>query len=206
MKIRKNNRTKEQGAETKKQLYACAEELFRMHDYQDVSIETITSMAGVTKATFYVHFESKDALLLEMLIDYVEKMDTQYKDFLDSLPDDMASDAVMLTLVDKIVALMTDQLGCDNMRAVYRGQLSRTMNTEAVKGYSRKLYSIFQEVLERGMQRQEFSIELQPEALTRHFVLAMRGLTYEWCIRYPDFDLKQEAAEHIRLLLRGICV
>lgn len=205
MKKRKNNRTKEQGAETKKQLYACAEELFRAHDYQNVSVEAITSMAGVTKGTFYVHFESKDALLLELMMDYVKRMDTQYKAFLDGLPDEMASADVMLALVNQIVELMTDQLGCDNIRAVYGLQLSGTVNMEAVKGYGRSLYALFQEVLERGVRRQEFMTELSTEALTRHFVMAIRGLTYEWCIRYPDFDFMEEASVHIRLLLKGIC-
>ncbi len=204
METRKNNRTKEQGAETKKQLYACAEELFRVHDYQDVSVEAITRMAGVTKGTFYVHFESKDALVLELIMAHVERMDTQYKAFLEGLPDEMASADVMLAFVDRIFDLLTTQLGCDNMRAVYRQLLSGTVNMEAVKGYSRDLYALIREVLERGIRRQEFVSELSLEALTRHFVMAIRGLTYEWCIRYPDFNLKQVAAEHIRLLLKGL--
>jgi benzoyl-CoA reductase/2-hydroxyglutaryl-CoA dehydratase subunit BcrC/BadD/HgdB len=72
------------------------------------------------------------------------------------------------------------------MRAVYRQLLSGTVNMEAVKGYSRDLYALIREVLERGIRRQEFVSELSLEALTRHFVMAIRGLTYEWCIRYPD--------------------
>ena len=174
------------------------------HDYQSVSVESITRMAGVTKGTFYVHFESKDALLLEMIMDYVNRMDTQYEAFLESLPNEMPTADVMLALVDKIIALMTEQLGCENMKAVYQMQLSDKVNMDAVKGYSRKLYGLFQTVLERGIKRQEFVSDLSQEALTRHFVMAIRGLTYEWCIRYPDFDLRKEATVHFRLLLDGI--
>jgi len=206
LKKRENNRTKEQGEETKKLLYACAQELSREYDYQNISVEAITRMAGVTKGTFYVHFESKDALLLEMMMDYAKRMDTQYEAFLESQPDEMASANLMLALVDNIIALMTDQLGCENMKSVYQLLLNGKVNMEAVKGYGRKLYGLFQKVLERGIRRQEFVSDLPPEALTRHFVLAIRGLTYEWCIRYPDFDLKQAASEHFRLMLRGICV
>ncbi len=204
MKIRKNNRTKEQGAETKKQLYACAKELFRVQDYQNVSVEAITRMAGVTKGTFYVHFESKDALLLELATEHVQRMDTQYRAFLEGLPDEMASADVMLAFVGKIVALLTAQFSCDDMRAVYRMQLSSSINMDAVKGYNRELYALFREVLEKGIRRQEFMCELPPEVLARHFVMAIRGLTYEWCIRYPDFDFQKEAYEHFRLLLAGI--
>ncbi|MEA4932329.1 MAG: hypothetical protein VB071_01865 [Lawsonibacter sp.] len=75
---------------------------------------------------------------------------------------------------------------------------------ESVTGYERRIYTFFQKVLERGIQQGEFNTALSPEALSRHFVMAIRGLTYEWCIRYPDFDFKQEALTHFRLLLEGI--
>jgi len=120
------------------------------------------------------------------------------------LPDEMASADVMLAFVGEIAALLTAQFSCDDMRAVYRMQLSSSVNMDAVKGYNRELYALFREVLEKGIRRQEFRSELPPEVLARHFVMAIRGLTYEWCIRYPDFDFQKEACEHFRLLLEGI--
>lgn len=205
MTVRKNNRTKEQGAETKKLLYKCADQLFRQGDFKDVSVETITRMAGVTKGTFYVHFESKDALYVELFAAYAERMDVQYEAFLDTLPPEMSSGDIMLTFVEKIIDLMTAQIGYDRLRTVYRLQLTSTMDMDVVMGYGRKLYTLFKEVLERGIQQEEFKTALSLEALTRHFVMAIRGLTYEWCIRYPDFDFKQEAVAHFRMLLYGIC-
>jgi hypothetical protein len=35
-------------------------------------------------------------------------------------------------------------------------------------------------------------------------MMAIRGITYEWCIRYPDFDYKEEALRHFEILLAGI--
>lgn len=204
MTVRNNNRTKEQGAETKRLLYKCADQLFGQHDFKDVSVDAITRMAGVTKGAFYVHFESKDALYVELFSAYAERMDAQYKAFLDSLPTEMSSGDMMLAFVEKIIELMTAQIGYDRLRTVYRLQLTNTMDTEVVMGYGRRLYALFSEVLERGIRRGEFKTELSTEALTRHFVMAIRGLTYEWCIRYPNFDFKQEAMAHFRLLLDGI--
>ena len=34
--------------------------------------------------------------------------------------------------------------------------------------------------------------------------MAVRGITYEWCIRDSDFDLKEQAREHIGLLMGGL--
>ena len=81
MTVRKNNRAKEQGAETKKLLYECADQLFQQRNFADVSVEAITRMAGVTKGTFYVHFASKNALYVELFSAYAERMDAQYEAF-----------------------------------------------------------------------------------------------------------------------------
>jgi len=36
--------------------------------------------------------------------------------------------------------------------------------------------------------------------------MAIRGVSYEWCIRYPNFDLKEQAVAHCLLLIEGITV
>ncbi len=73
LKKRKNNRTKQQGAETRKLLYACAEKLFQEYDYQNVSVESITRMARVTKCTFMCILNSR-----KILIFLKEKPDGHY--------------------------------------------------------------------------------------------------------------------------------
>ena len=81
--------------------------------------------------------------------------------------------------------------------------LSGTAGTEAVKGYGRELYALVYSILEKGLRSGEFTSSLPPETLSRHFVMAIRGVSYEWCVRYPDFDLREQAMEHIRLLIEG---
>lgn len=49
----------------KGRLVAVAIELFYTHGFQAVGIDRILREAGVTKTTFYKHFESKDALMVE---------------------------------------------------------------------------------------------------------------------------------------------
>lgn len=204
MTAKKNNRTKAQGAETKLQLYRCAEELLLQRDYQEISIESITKMAGVSKGTFYVHFESKDALYVSIFSQYVETLDAQYEQFLAALSPEMPAYDKLLALVAGIIDRMTAQIGYETMKNLYRLQISKTVNTEVVNGRNRRLYGLFEQVLESGIRQGDFVSTLSVEALTRHFVMAIRGLTYEWCIRDVDFDLKQKADTHFRLLLNGI--
>ncbi|MEL7654546.1 MAG: hypothetical protein AAGU75_01410 [Bacillota bacterium] len=60
------------------------------------------------------------------------------------------------------------------------------------------------DVLGRGVEQGEFDTGLSIDDLTKHFVMAIRGLVYEWCIRYPDFDLRGQALAHFKILLDGI--
>lgn len=200
----KADKRKEQGAETKKRLYEIAEKMFVEHTFSKVSIEDITDEAGITKGAFYVHFESKDALIAQLISDYAARADMDYAAFVENLPDDLASSSVLLALAEKIADTLSNTLGSKNMTKIYQMILAGTPGTEAVKGYDRELYALFYSILEKGVRRGAFTSSLPLEALSRHFVMAMRGVSYEWCVRFPDFDLRGQAKEHIGLLIEGI--
>lgn len=204
MREKKPDKRKVQGAETKKKLYEIAERLFTERNFSDVNVEDITDEAGITKGAFYVHFESKDALVAILIADHAACADANYKTFVETLPNDMPASEVLLALTQKIADELMDTIGCENMKKVYQMLLSGTAGTEAVKGYGRELYALVYNILEKGLFSGEFISSLPAEALSRHFVMAIRGVSYEWCVRHPDFDLREQVVEHIRLLIEGI--
>ncbi len=204
MKKKRINKRKAQGAETKQRIYDIAEKLFAERDSTDVSVQDITDEAGITKGAFYVHFDSKDALIALLLADYAARADAEYKTFLETLPSDTPAPEALLALIEKIADVLVGTIGCENMKKTYQMLLAGTTGPDAVKGYNRELYTLLNGILEKGIQRGEFKSILTAETLSRHFVMAFRGLTYEWCIRHPEFDLKQQAVDHFKLLLQGI--
>lgn len=204
MREKKPDKRKVQGAETKRKLYEIAKRLYTEHNFSDVNVEDITDEAGITKGAFYVHFESKDALIAILIADHAARVDADYKTFLESLPDDMSSSLVLLALAERIVDTLANTLGCKNMTKIYQMLLSGTAGREAVKGYGRELYALVYSILEKGLRSGEFTSSLPSETLSRHFVMAIRGVSYEWCVHYPDFDLKEHTMTHIHLLIEGI--
>lgn len=86
MREKKPDKRKVQGAETKKKLYEIAERLFTERNFSDVNVEDITDEAGITKGAFYVHFESKDALIAILVADHAAKTDADYKLFWNHCP------------------------------------------------------------------------------------------------------------------------
>ncbi|MGF7059164.1 TetR/AcrR family transcriptional regulator [Brassicibacter mesophilus] len=204
MRKKKPDKRKLQGAETQRKLYEIAKKLFSEHDFDTVGVEDITDEAGITKGAFYVHFRSKDALIALLIADYVARLDTDYKTFLETLPQDMPASQMLLALTEKIADLLISSIGYGNMKKVYQMLLAGTVDAQAVKSYNRELYTLLHSVLDKGIRSGEFKSTLSPDVLSRHFVMAIRGVSYEWCIQYPDFDLKEQVVAHCRLMIEGI--
>ena len=204
MSIEEKERKREKGKLTKRKLFECAARLFDQYPFEEVSVDMIVAAAGVAKGTFYVHFNSKDALIANFLSDYINRVDADYRAVLSSSPPDTSTSQILLGVIGRIADTLTNTIGCTGMRTVYKLQLSNAVDMSVVMGYQRDLYQIFSELLSKGLEKKEFQSELSLDTLTRHFVMAIRGLSYEWCIRYPDFDLKEQALTHFQLLLSGI--
>lgn len=188
---------------TKQRIYESAKGLFSSKDYNEVSVDSIVKMAGVSKGSFYIHFASKDALFTSLIKEHVAKVDTDYKSFLDSSPDDSPTEVLFLLLIGKIADVLME-IGCDKMQVLYRAQITKDVDTGAVTSYSREIYKMFSEMLDSGIKRGEFKTDIPLDVLTKHFMMAIRGITYEWCIRYPAFDYKTEALTHFKLMLKGL--
>ncbi len=200
----KSTRRKEQGDATKKKLYEAALRLFIENGVDSVSVDNIVNEVGVARGTFYVHFESRDALISSLIISYVDKCDMDYDNFLKTQPPETSPTEILIALVGKICDTIEHTIGYETMRALYKAQLSESKHTKVASDYNRALYQIFSSVLEKGVIRGEFQMTLPVYELSRHLILAIRGLTYEWCIRYPDLNLKEQAQKHFIFLLNGI--
>ncbi len=124
--------------------------------------------------------------------------------FGDSLPSDMPASGMLLAIAEKIADVLTGTIGYEILKKVYQMQLIKDVDMGTVIDYNRELYAIFSRLLEAGLRRGEFKTDIPLEILSKHFVMAIRGLCYEWCIRYPKFDLKEEIAVHCKMLLHGI--
>jgi AcrR family transcriptional regulator len=198
------NKRKLKAIETKNKIYEAARKLSLEHGIEKVSVDTIVEAAGVSKGAFYVHFESKDALTAELVDEYTNKADIDYKAFLNSLPDNMPILDILVLLAEEICDFIVTNIGLENMRVLYKAHLTKTINTSSAMSYNRELYNLFTEVLEKGLMRGEIRQDIPVNNMAKHLVLAIRGITYEWCIRYPDIDLKEYVLDHFKILLYGL--
>ena len=200
----KINGNKMRATRTRRKICQCADELFRENGFNQVSVDAIVKKAEVSKGTFYVHFDSKDALIAYLISDYVRELDLDYRSFLVPNLNSASTCDVLLSLVGEISDCITHKVGYVLMKNVYRIQLDGTVLTGALLNYSRDIYRVFQELLEAGIQTGEFRSDLIIDKAAFQLVTSIRGFTYEWLIRYPDLDLKEELLESFSLLIKGL--
>jgi AcrR family transcriptional regulator len=204
MEKKKLSKRKIQAAETKKKIYETAKQLVVEYGIGNVSVDSIVKAAEVSKGTFYVHFESKDSLVADLINDYTNIADMDYKSFLMTVSDRDSVLDILVLLADKISDFIQSNIGVENMKVLYKGHLTKTINTAYVMDYNRELYKLFTEVLKRGVDQGELREDIPVDSLTKHLILGIRGVTFEWCIRYPDFILKDQVHDHFKILLDGL--
>lgn len=204
MKKEKISKRKIQAAETRRKIYQSAKSLFLEHGVEKVSVDSIVEAAGVSKGSFYVHYESKDVLASILITDYVHEIDSEYKIYLESINNEVPASDFLILMVEKIAEIIANKIGHRDMRTLYKSHITKTIDTNYSISYDRELYKMFGDILERGIRQGEFRSDIPVVTLANHFVLAMRGITFEWCIQYPDFNLKEQFLIHFEILLHGI--
>ncbi len=204
MKKNEISKRKLHAIETKKKIFEAARKLIDERGFENVSVDAIVEAAAVSKGSFYVHFDSKDELAATLVNDYTNLADINYKAFLDTLPDHKSVIDVLILLAGKIADFLIASIGHENMRVLYKAHLAKTTSSMPALSYNREIYKLFTEVLEKGVRQGELREDITVDSLAKHLILAIRGITFEWCIRYPDFDLKEQVLAHFKLLLTGL--
>ncbi|HBV99327.1 MAG: hypothetical protein JL50_06275 [Peptococcaceae bacterium BICA1-7] len=198
MKDRTTSR-KLQAADTKRRIYESAVELMRTRGLNNFSVDDIVEAAGVSKGTFYVHYKSKFSLIA----DYISTVDIDYEEFFNSIPTDVTPSKMLLLITAKITDVLIG-IGFDVIRTVYEALLKKADGTETMLSYNRRLYQIYRHIIMQGIRQGEFREALNIDSISNHCVMSIRGMTFEWCVRYPDFDLKKEVLQHFDIILTGI--
>jgi hypothetical protein len=137
--------------------------------------------------------------------EYTKYADFNYKAFLSTVSEEASVLEVLALLGRKISTFLSESIGYENMRVLYRAYLTKSaFNTMPAISYNRELYRLLSEVLEKGIRKDELREDIPVEDLAKHLIMAIRGIAFEWCIRYPDFDLERQISDHFKILLYGL--
>jgi len=198
---RKYGLREKKSAETKEKIYRSAELLFRDYGLDNVSLNSIISHAGVSKGSFYSHFDSKDLLEADFIKDIIGRMNFSYETI---FADENSAALMFSSLLEKVSHNITEDLGYTLVKAAGLIQVKKSTNHEMLLTFSIGLYGSVYKIISMGIKRGEFSTDESAEAIADDIVMTIRGFIFEWLLRYPDMDLNACLQKHFKTYLAGL--
>ncbi|MEI7463464.1 MAG: TetR/AcrR family transcriptional regulator, partial [Candidatus Taylorbacteria bacterium] len=148
MSIVKNRLTKRSlsALETKNNIFNTALLLFAQYGFDKVTVDDITKYAGVSKGSFYTHFESKESVL----VDQFRKIDNHYEQVFKNVPPNESAGNRLLILVGAMTDYCANVCGLGPLKVVYASQISPGINTKILINQDRRFYVLIRDIVKRG--------------------------------------------------------
>ncbi|MCL2533443.1 MAG: TetR/AcrR family transcriptional regulator [Nocardiaceae bacterium] len=184
--------------QTRGRLLDAASELFAARGVVGTTVEDIADRAGVSRATFFNYFPTKDELLSALHIRHMDSMAGVIDDLL----------AQDLTTADRIIGLFDDFVRATEelpgyLRAV-TGELERDLSSpeisvERTERFNDELLRILGPGIERGEVRTDY-----PPRFLAQMVAAIYVSTIRYWRQDPQYDLADGFGKAARYAAEGL--
>ncbi|MGH8906431.1 MAG: TetR/AcrR family transcriptional regulator [Egibacteraceae bacterium] len=182
------------GDRTRTALVHAALELFDRKGAEQTSIDEITHAANVAKGTFYVHFQRKEDVLLELAAQVIESLDHH------ALPEG-AADALH-ALGDRLAVLMADMPREVTGRMV-REIIGHREDWIRVLGNRHKVGDCIQPIVEAAQASGQMRTDQTPARLAQGLVILWLDSIIGWAERPVERPLERDLAKATSLFLNG---
>jgi AcrR family transcriptional regulator len=181
------SKRKLQARETRKRILESALSLFREKGFDQVSIDEITSAAGVSKGSFYTYFQTKSDIIIEefrLIDDYYQKKESAIMRSPEAVSRLIAFTKYQLDYIHK-------NLGFRTLSILYINQMSAFYDQKILANRERTLVRLVSRIIADGQAsghiRQGDPIELA-EWMNR----CMRGFFLDWAISKGSLDIRKD--------------
>jgi len=194
-------RRKLQARETRKRILESALSLFREKGFDQVSIDEITSTAGVSKGSFYTYFQTKSDIIIEKfrLIDYFyEKKETVILRNPDAASRLLAFTRYQLDYIHK-------HMGFRTLSILYINQMSTFYDQKILSNRERPLVNIVSKVIAEGQAAGQIRPG-DPVELAEWMNRCMRGFILDWAISKGALDIRKDGMRFFgEFVLSALC-
>lgn len=188
----RRSRKKEQ---TRRGIFSAAMSLFADRDYDAVTIEDICDQADVAKATFFLHFPNKAALLTE----FNERLTANLQERLLNVPGNAENKLRFM-----VTALVDDwEQNAEIMRKMVREFLDQPSLPEAATEANAGLLDLISDIVREGQRAREFRAKVAPELVAAALVASWGSFVSAWSSERND--IPQSAGENLLdIMLNGL--
>ncbi len=177
---------------TRARLLVQAARLFRNHGYAGTSTRALSDSLGLTKAALYHHVDSKDALLLELCVESLTRIDAAVTVALEGLTDSMAR------LQAAVIAHVASALENADMHATMLIEM-RALSPES-HAVVRRARAEYETRIRRLVEAAQEDRRLRASLDAKWMTLSLLN-TLNWSIfwYHPDGDLAPEQIGRVLL-------
>lgn len=187
--------------ETRAGILSAAQAAFGELGYDRASVAEVCRRAGVTKGAFYHHFESKQAVFLELLDHWLANMDARLDAFADQTSDVPAQLIAMTSVLEQVLTSAREQL------PIYLEYLTQALRDPDLLAATVRPYDRFHrriaDLIRRGIDQGSFQ-DVSPEATASTLLALVMGLLVQALLAPESIDMAQAAAQGMRVLLAAI--
>ena len=181
---------------TRADIYNAAMNLFVRRGFDSVTIEDICDAADVARATFFLHFPTKEALLIE----YGERANDELAAAIGAYRGSATS---TLRMAFKMLA-ERDVRHPDVVRLVIREVLARPRVLSEHDESAADLVNLLAGVIRRGQKSGEFRRRTDPTVAALTACSAFFALIYTWVRQDGKIDVEGGVAQTLDIILNGL--
>jgi AcrR family transcriptional regulator len=181
---------------TRGEIYSAAMNLFLRRGFETVTIEEICDAADVARATFFLHFSTKEALLTE----YGVRANQALAELIRASHGNATA---TLKAALKMLAERAMQQP-DVIRLHVRELLSRPPMLASHQEQTEDLVSLLAAVIARGQAAGEFRRKIEPALAAVALCATYFALIYEWARRGGKLDVEGAIAQTLDIVLNGL--
>jgi AcrR family transcriptional regulator len=181
---------------TRQEIYRAAMELFLARGFDAVTVEDICEAADVAKGTFFLHFPTKDALLLE----YGKEATQELEELLHSHHG--GATAALQKILSSLAERATRHAAIVQLLA--RELMSRPTTLANVTEQTRDLGQLFVRIVQQAQTAGELRKDIDPRLAAAIITSAYFAIVGEWARRGGKFDLASAIQQSLDVVLNGM--
>lgn len=171
--------------ELRGRIYAAAGELFAKQGFEATTVDEIAEMADVAPATFFNHFQSKQALLQLMTGEVIEHLHAM-------TVESLVGTGSPLLRLRRFIARAAEDIAAN--RGTARATLLEFMRLDATPDgphpYLERLYEPFIALVTEGQEAGEIRTDREPAFLTQMAVGMMNSAITNW-LADPEYPVEE---------------
>lgn len=173
--------------------------LFEEKGFSETSIQDIVEALGVTKGTFYYYFTSKEQLLMDIHLGYIDDL----LDHQEKIRQKQISNREKLTQL--IALLITDIADHGPSGKVFFREMRHLCEDNAleVKGKRENFRKNLEKIITDGIAQKEFRQGLEPDIIA-FAILGVANWSYQWFNPAGGISAEQLADIYSDLIFNGI--